>query len=94
MKTKRKGTRNELKARNILRNAGYLVTKSAGSLGVFDLIAESPLGVRHIQIKTNRIPSPIEREDMINMKANLPKNSIVEFWVFYDGNTQPRIEFL
>jgi Holliday junction resolvase len=94
MNTKHKGNRNERKARDILERAGYSVTKSGGSLGVFDLIAENPLGVRHIQVKSNRVPDPVEREDIIGMKQQLPKNGTVEYWVFYDGDTTPRIEFL
>ena len=94
MNTKSKGNRNERKARVILERAGYICTKSGGSLGVFDIIAECPLGVRHIQVKSNRIPDPVEREDMMSMRHRLPANSTVEYWVFYDGNPTPRIEFL
>lgn len=94
MNTKAKGSRNERKAKQILERAGYVCTKSGASLGVFDIIAENPLGVRHVQVKSNRIPDPIERKDMANMRRQLPANSTVEFWVFYDGNTKPRIEYL
>ena len=91
---KQKGNRNERKAKKILECAGYACTKSGGSLGAFDIIAENPLGVRHIQVKSNCVPSPVEREDMVAMKANLPANSTIEYWVFYDGQAEPRIEFL
>jgi Holliday junction resolvase len=64
MKTKAKGSRNERKAKEILERAGYAVTKSGASLGVFGLIAESPLGVKDIQVKSNRVPGPIECEEM------------------------------
>lgn len=91
---KRKGARTELKAKQILERAGYSCTKSGASLGVFDIIAENPLGIRHIQVKSNKIPGPVEREDMMAMRQRLPKNSTVEYWVFYDGDTTPRIEYL
>ena len=91
---KAKGSRNERKAKVILERAGYACTKSGGSLGAFDVIAENPLGVRHVQVKSNRIPDPVERETMADMKRQLPPNSTVEFWVFYDNQPQPRIEFL
>lgn len=94
MNAKAKGNRNERKAKEILERAGYLCTKSSRSLGVFDIIAENPLGIRHIQVKSNRIPEPVEREDMVNMRKQLPANSTVEFWVFYDGNAEPRIKYL
>lgn len=91
---KQKGSRQERKAKQILQQAGYLVTKAAGSLGLFDLIAENQNGIRHVQVKSNRIPDPCERKTMINMKAQLPANSTIEYWVFYDGQSEPRIEFL
>jgi Holliday junction resolvase len=91
---KAKGGRNERKAKKILERAGYACTKSGGSLGAFDIIAENPLGIRHVQVKSNRISDPVEREDMAAMKAQLPANSTIEFWVFYDGRSEPRIEFL
>ena len=94
MKTKAKGSRNERKAKALLETVGYVCTKSGASLGVFDIIAENPLGIRHIQVKSNRIPDPVEREELIDMRKQLPGNSTVEFWVFYDGNTKPRIEYL
>lgn len=94
MNPKAKGGRNERKAEKILERAGYACTKSGGSLGAFDVIAENPLGVRHVQVKSNRIPDPVEREDMVAMKMNLPVNSTIEYWVFYDGQAEPRIEFL
>jgi len=94
MNRKAKGGRNERKAKKILERAGYVCTKSGGSLGAFDVIAENPLGIRHIQVKSNRIPDPVERESMAAMKAQLPVNSTVEYWVFYDGQGEPRIEFL
>lgn len=94
MNTKQKGNRNERKAKKILELAGYCCTKSGGSLGAFDIIAECPLGIRHVQVKSNRIPDPMEREDIVNMRKQLPDNSTIEFWVFYDGKQEPRIEYL
>ena len=38
IKTKKKGSRLELKTKEIIEQMGYLVTKSGGSLGVFDLM--------------------------------------------------------
>jgi Holliday junction resolvase len=94
MNAKRKGGRQERKARKVLESAGYLVTKAGGSLGLFDLVAENRQGVRHIQVKSNRLPSPVEREDMLSVKNQLPENSTIEIWVYYDGQTEPRIEYL
>jgi Holliday junction resolvase-like predicted endonuclease len=94
MNAKRKGSRQERKARKALEAAGYLVIKAGGSLGLFDLVAENRQGVRHIQVKSNRLPDPAERENMLSVKGRLPQNSTIEIWVFYDGQTEPRIEVL
>ena len=94
MNSKSKGSRQERKVKKMLERVGYVCTKSGGSLGAFDIIAESPLGVRHIQVKSNRIPDPVEREGMVSMKRQLPANSTCEYWVFYDNQQEPRIEFL
>jgi Holliday junction resolvase len=94
MNAKRKGSRQERKARKVLEAAGYLVTKAGGSLGLFDLVAENRRGVRHIQVKSNRLPCPAERKNMLSVKNRLPENSTIEIWVFYDGQCEPRIEYL
>jgi Holliday junction resolvase len=94
VKAKKKGSRRERQARDILKAAGYAVTKAGGSFGAFDLIALGPQGVRCVQVKSNRLPSPIERETMVSMRSQLPTNSTIEAWIFYDGNGKPRIELL
>ena len=94
IKTKRKGNRLERRARDILRQSGYLVAKTGGSLGLFDLIAENRNGIRHVQVKANRLPRPVEREDMVAIRPQLPANSTIEVWVFYNGQREPRIELL
>ena len=94
MNTKAKGSRKERAAKTILEAAGYLVTKSGASLGVFDLIALGPQAVRCVQVKSNRPPPPSECEKIMNLRGRLPANATLEIWVFYDGNTTPRIEYL
>ena len=66
IKTKAKGSRRERQAKKELEDMGYLVTKSGGSLGDFDLIAISPgergsKCLRLIQIKSNIITKFLER---------------------------------
>ena len=56
--SKRKGSRNEHKARKILQAAGYHTTCAAGSLGMFDVIAINAQGIRLVQVKSNRDASP------------------------------------
>jgi Archaeal holliday junction resolvase (hjc) len=62
MNAKRKGTRNEHRSRSLLEAAGYAVTRAAGSLGAWDLIGVSATDFVLVQCKSNRGPSPVERE--------------------------------
>jgi len=62
MNAKRKGTRNEHRSKAILEASGYAVTRAAGSLGAWDLIGIGPTDLVLVQVKSNRPPSPAERE--------------------------------
>lgn len=75
-----------IKAKAILEQAGYFCTD--GGLGVFDIIAENPLGTRHIIIGT------IRPEAMGIIRMQLPMNSTIEQWIFDFKNDNPKIKFL
>jgi Holliday junction resolvase len=61
LNAKRKGSRTERRARDLLYRWGALrVVKSGASLGEFDLLALFPGELICIQVKTNRWPSPVE----------------------------------
>ena len=47
----RTGTRAERRACDVLEADGYLVTRAAGSLGLFDVVAVGPADVRLVQVK-------------------------------------------
>jgi Holliday junction resolvase len=64
MNAKRKGNRNEHRSKAILEAAGYAVTRAAGSLGAWDLVGISGTDVVLVQCKSNRPPSPAERESL------------------------------
>ena len=91
--SKAKGRRNEHKAMRILQAAGYHVTRAAGSLGMFDVMAINAQGVRLIQVKTNRDASPLERE-AIGLFDGLPANATKEVWIFLDYVRAPVIKTL
>ena len=55
----RKGTRNEHRSIALLEASGYHCTRSAGSLGSWDIVA---IGLT--DTKTNRWPSPLEMATM------------------------------
>ncbi len=94
IKAKAKGTRREHKTKKLLEACGYTVTRAAGSMGAFDLIAFNRLGTRCIQVKSNVWPGPIERETMRNVGKQLAPNSTVECWRWNDGDCVPRIKYL
>jgi Archaeal holliday junction resolvase (hjc) len=91
--SKRKGSRNEHKAMKILQAADYHTTRAAGSLGMFDVIAINSLGIRLIQVKSNRDASPVERES-IALFDGLPANATKEIWIFRDYARRPIIKIM
>jgi Holliday junction resolvase len=90
---KAKGSRRERDAMEILQAAGYLCTKSGGSLGLFDVIAFGPSDIRCIQVKAGtRYLSGVEREQI--RLLTLPANVSREVWRFPDRCREPLIERL
>lgn len=79
-----RGTRFEWKARDELRKAGYLVVRSAGSLGAFDLIAINEKEIRLLQIKATNAATPLSglyHSEMDELaKVTHPPNATIEFW--------------
>ncbi|MGA2260105.1 MAG: hypothetical protein ABSH28_01575 [Acidobacteriota bacterium] len=90
---KRKGTRNEHKAIRALEDAGYHCTRSAGSLGLFDIIAIGRQGIRLVQVKTNEDARPHEREQ-IQMFDGIPPGATKEVWIYQDYARKPVIKVL
>lgn len=87
-----KGRRLEYRARDILERAGYLVVRSAGSHGPFDLVAISSLGVRLVQVKANHV-GEAEMESLRDLRG-CPPNSSREVWLFKDRQVEPIIKIL
>lgn len=92
MNGKRKGTRLEHKTMAVLKAAGYTCIRSAASLGVFDVLAINPLGIRCIQVKANHWPGPAERESLRNAARCMPPNAFIEVWRWDDGARKPLIK--
>jgi Holliday junction resolvase-like predicted endonuclease len=80
MNAKRKGTHNEHRSRRLLETAGYAVTRAAGSLGRWDLVAISATDLCVVQVKSNRPPAPAERRALAAFAC--PKNCrrLVHVW--------------
>jgi len=94
MNAKAKGSRLERKTLRLLESAGYQCLRSAASLGLFDIIAASRLGMRFIQVKANTWPRPDEREELKAAAGKLPPNSCVECWRWDDGKQEPMIRHI
>ena len=106
IKTKKKGSRLELKTKSILEKEGYLVTKSGGSLGLFDLVAMKKFAHKIRFIHELGLPTLTPNWRLIQVKANYCsvkerkeiKNLIVpiytqkEIWVWKDRKKDPDIE--
>ena len=90
--TKRKGSRAEHRAMQILEASGYACTRAAASLGVFDVVAIGPADIRLVQVKCGERcqVSGVEREQLVAFAA--PANVTKEVWKFYDRRRAPVIE--
>ena len=80
------GSRAERRAKRQLEAVGYAVTKSGGSLGVFDLLAFCEGGIRGIQVKRDQdgrhtYPAAVERMREEMAALPLPPNMTGELWV-------------
>jgi Holliday junction resolvase len=88
-----KGRRGEHRARKILEDAGFMVTRAAGSKGPADLIAWNAVQIRFISVKSgSKYASAIEREALHSMAA--PAIATREIWRFPDRCRAPLIEVL
>jgi len=87
----RRGRAAEYRIMRTLEGAGYVASRSAGSHGLFDVIAWNALGVRFIQSKVGagRVTA-LDREAMREMAR--PANSTLEIWTFTPRVREPQIE--
>ena len=93
MNTARKGSRAEHRCMRILTAAGYLCTRAAASLGMFDVVAIGATDIRLVQVKsgTARL-SGLEREQITGLVV--PGCVSKEYWRYPPGNRAPVIERL
>jgi Holliday junction resolvase len=77
---KRKGTRNERKSMVILETAGYRCTRSAASLGEWDLIGVGSTDVVLCQVKTRDWPSRAEREALQLFPVPTNTRKLIHRW--------------
>jgi Holliday junction resolvase len=90
--TKRKGTKNEHRSMRLLEASGYSVTRAAASLGAWDLVGISATDFVVVQVKSNRPPSPAERETLTLFACPPNCRRILHIW--YDRERMPRVIIL
>jgi Holliday junction resolvase-like predicted endonuclease len=94
MNTNAKGARAERRAREALAARGFLVTRAAGSLGLWDLIALHENGaVLCVQVKCNRGPRAGERKAMVAFARRFARVTC-EVWLYADRQKAPEVEVL
>jgi Holliday junction resolvase len=85
-----KGRRYEWKTRRILEEQGYYCIRSAGSRGIFDILAFNETEIKLIQVKAGKSPlSPLEREEI--EKIVVPSNASKEIWLWRIPRKPPEI---
>lgn len=80
-----RGAYYERKAIASLEDAGYNANRSAGSHGVYDIIAYNSNHFRLIQIKStqNKVGMGFYRKDLVEIfKTTCPPNGIKELWIY------------
>lgn len=92
MNTKAKGNRRERKTMDWLEAEGYACTRSAASLGCWDIVAISKTHIRVIQVKSNTWPGSLEMEAMVAFQC--PAYVSKEIWRWDDNARWPRVRTL
>ena len=80
MNAKDKGRRSEHRSMALLEAAGYRCTRSAGSLGEWDIIGIGPTDVVLCQVKTRDWPSAAEWEALKLFQAPPNCRKLVHRW--------------
>ena len=80
MNTAAKGARNEYRSIALLESAGYRCTRSAASLGAWDIIGISHRDVVLCQVKTRDWPGSAEMETLQEFIAPSSCRKIVHRW--------------
>lgn len=80
MNPKAKGTRNEHRSMALLEAAGYRCTRSAASLGEWDIIAISSQDLVLCQVKTRDWPGTLERQILAEFPAPPNARKLIHRW--------------
>jgi hypothetical protein len=80
MNTKAKGNRNEHRSIAILEAAGYRCTRSAASLGEWDIIGIGPTDVVLVHVKTRDWPGSLELQILRDFSVPPNSRKLVHRW--------------
>lgn len=89
MNSKAKGNRSEYKTMRYLEKRGYRCTRSAASLGEWDVVAVGVDDVLLVQVKSNRWPGHNEMRILTDFKV--PKGVIKLVHRWDDKEKEPKI---
>ena len=76
-----KGARNEHRSMAVLESAGYRCTRSAASLGAWDIIGVSSRDVVLCQVKTRDWPGSVEMETLQEFVAPPSCRKLIHRWL-------------
>ena len=89
MNAKAKGARLERRSRDLLEAAGYRVTRAAGSLGEWDLIAVGRTDFVLVQVRARDFPGPLERAALTESVCPPNTRKLLHRW--RRGRRQPDV---
>lgn len=89
MNAKAKGTRNEHRSIVLLEAGGYRCTRSAASLGEWDIVGISSADMVLVQVKTRDWPGSVEMETLKEFPAPPNCRKLVHRWK--DRQRQPDV---
>ena len=84
---KAKGRRNEWRTMRLLESVGYRCTRSAASLGEWDVIGVGRTDFVLVQCKSNRPPGTLERRELEEFPA--PPNTKKLLHIWHDRAREP-----
>ena len=89
MNAKAKGARLERRSRDLLEAVGYRVTRAAGSLGEWDLIAVGRTDFVLVQVRARDFPGPLERAALAESVCPPNTRKLLHRW--RRGRRQPDV---
>jgi len=93
LSAKAKGARRELQTKELLElTEGYKITKSGGSLGEWDLVGFREDGAILVQVKSNHMPGPEERDRLETFECGSWVRK--EIWVWIDRKGYKRLRLI